>query len=103
MRKIKSCPACQEMEKFGLTYEETHSSLVPGKIAVEGAVFGMAYIDNPHLKNRRLHNYTVYLLAPYCTWGNVVASSKKEAIAKCSIPEECNACEPWRFVALEED
>lgn len=45
---IASCPACQEMKKYGLSYEETHSSHTPGKLLVE--VDGREKeISNPHI------------------------------------------------------
>lgn len=45
---IASCPACQEMKKYGLSYEETHSSHTPGKLLVE--VDGREReIPNPHI------------------------------------------------------
>lgn len=48
----------------------------------------------------RKRRYTVYLLTPYCTWENVEASSKKEAIEMC---QENSIEGVTRFVAMEEE
>ena len=49
MRFIKRCPACQEMKKLGLTFEETHSSHVKGHIIIEDKK-GERLIKSPHSK-----------------------------------------------------
>lgn len=53
----------------------------------------------------RKRRYTVYLLTPYCTWEDVRASSKKEAIKICqeNFPNELDGNEVAQFHVMEEE
>jgi len=46
--------------------------------------------------------FTVHLMTPYCTWGNVEAKDEDEAVRKCGTPPEFDLNEPFSFVAVEE-
>lgn len=46
--------------------------------------------------------YTVVMLAPYCTWEDVNAQNKEEAIKQCSTPPEFDGNDICTFIAIPE-
>lgn len=50
-----------------------------------------------------MKKFTVHFMTPYCTWEGVEAKSKKEAIKKCSVPDEHGMNTPGSFMAIEEE
>ena len=46
--------------------------------------------------------FTVHLMTPYCSWEDVEAKNRKEAIDKCHIPPEFDCNDPFVFTAVEE-
>ena len=49
-----------------------------------------------------MSKYTVHMMTPYCSWENVEAKNKKEAIDKCHIPPTFDCNEQFMFTAIKE-
>lgn len=55
------------------------------------------------IHSKRMKNYTVKLMSVYAEWEGIKARSKKDAIAQCDIPPECDLNNYFKFVAFEEN